>query len=162
MSREIVRMRIYGSISIIPYIISMNEQETLFQKILRREIPAEILYETEHVLAFLDINPNNSGHTLVIPKVHSRNILDIDPTSWSALTEAVRFLAPTIMQAVGATGINIMMNNEPTAGQIIFHTHIHLIPRFEGDGYEHWHGHPYTEGEMVKVAEKIRASLRGA
>jgi histidine triad (HIT) family protein len=139
----------------------MNTQaETLFQKIIRREIPAQIVYETEHVLAFLDIHPNNRGHTLVIPKQHSRNILSIDPASWGALTDAVRTLAPAIIDAVGATGINIMMNNEPDAGQIIFHTHIHLIPRFKDDGYTHWPGHPCADGELEEIAQKIRTVLQ--
>jgi len=134
----------------------MQSEDTIFSKILRREIPAEIVYEDEKVLAFLDISPNNPGHTLVIPKKPTRNLLTIDAESWANVMETVRMLAPKIKDAVGAEGINIMMNNEPVAGQIVFHAHVHIIPRFSGDGYTHWPGGEYAEGEMQKVAEKIR------
>ena len=73
--------------------------------------------------------------------------------------EAVRMLAPKIKEAVGAEGINIMMNNEPSAGQIVFHAHVHIIPRFSNDGYRHWEGHPYPEGELARVGEKIRLAV---
>lgn len=136
----------------------MNE-ETIFSGIIRREIPAEIIYETNEVLAFLDISPNNPGHALVIPKIPTRNLFTITKESWVAVSEAVRVIAPALMHAVGAEGINIMMNNEPVAGQIVFHAHVHIIPRFKEDGYRHWPGHPYQEGEMHVVAEKIRAEL---
>lgn len=135
----------------------MSQHDTLFDKIVRREIPAEIVYENDAVLAFLDINPNNPGHTLVIPKIPSGNLLTISAESWGAVMEAVRILAPRIKEAVDADGINLMMNNEPSAGQIVPYTHVHIIPRFESDGLEHWHGRPYAEGELTKVGEKIRA-----
>lgn len=135
----------------------MAHPDTIFDKIIRREIPAEIVYENDAVLAFLDINPNNPGHTLVIPKMPSGNVLTVSADSWSAVMEVVRMLTPRIKEAVGADGINLIMNNEPSAGQIVPYTHVHIIPRFEGDGYEHWHGHPYAEGEMTRVGEKIRA-----
>jgi len=135
----------------------MSIETTIFEKIINREVPAEIVYEDEHTLAFLDIAPNNPGHTLVIPKSPSRNVLEIDADTWSKVMEAVRRLTPIIKEAVGADGINLMMNNEPAAGQIVFHTHIHIIPRFDGDGYEHWSSRSYEEGEMEAVGEKIRA-----
>lgn len=138
----------------------MTDTETIFSKIIRREIPAEIVYETDEVLAFLDISPNNPGHTLVIPKTSTRNLLTIDAGSWANVMEAVRILAPKIQQAVGAEGINIIMNNEPAAGQIVFHAHVHVIPRFANDGYRHWPGHEYKEGEMAEVGEKIRESIK--
>jgi histidine triad (HIT) family protein len=134
-------------------------EETIFAKILSREIPADIVYETEHVLAFLDISPNNPGHTLVIPKEPSKNLLDITPRSWAQVMEAVRVLAPAIKAATGADGINLMMNNEPVAGQLVMHTHVHIIPRHEGDGYTHWPGHPYAAGEAAQVAANIRDAL---
>ena len=134
----------------------MSEGETIFSKIIRHEIPAEIVYEDEDVLAFLDISPNNPGHTLVIPKTPTRNLFTIDAESWAKVMEAVRLLAPKIKEAVGADGINIMMNNEHVAGQIVFHAHVHIIPRFRDDGYTHWPGGEYAEGEMQNVAQKIR------
>jgi histidine triad (HIT) family protein len=139
----------------------MTDQETIFSKIIRREIPAEIVYEDDAVLAFLDIAPNNPGHTLVIPKEPTRNMLTIDKKSWGQVMEVVRLLAPSIQEAVGADGINLIMNNESAAGQLVFHAHVHVIPRFADDGYKHWPGHDYKEGEMKSVAEKIRQSIQG-
>lgn len=137
-------------------------QETIFTKILSREVPAEIVYETPEVLAFLDIRPDNPGHTLVIPKKPSVNLLDIDPAAWAQVTEAVRVLAPILKEAVGADGINLMMNNGEAAGQLVAHTHVHLIPRFKDDGYTHWEGRPYPEGEMRRVGALIRARLEAS
>jgi histidine triad (HIT) family protein len=134
-------------------------EDTLFMKIIRREIPAEIVYEDEETLAFLDISPNNPGHTLVIPKEPSRNIFEIREASWLAVMKTVRKLAPIIRDAVAAEGINIAMNNEPAADQEIFHTHVHIIPRYQGDGVLSFTKKKYTEGEMAEVAKKIRASL---
>lgn len=139
----------------------MANAETIFSKIIRKEIPAEIVYEDDDVMAFLDISPNNPGHTLVIPKIPSHNLLTIDAESWTKVMETVRMLAPKIKEAVCADGINIMMNNEQDAGQIVFHTHVHIIPRFKNDGYKHWPGHPYGEGEMPEIGTKIRAALNG-
>lgn len=135
-------------------------EQTLFTKIINREVPAEIVYETEHALAFLDIHPTNKGHTLVVPKVWSRNMLSIEKEPWSAVMETVRYLAPRIQKALNADGINIIANCEPAAGQIIFHTHVHIIPRFEGDGFQQWNGAPYeSEKEMQQTAEDIRRTL---
>ncbi|HYF29358.1 MAG TPA: HIT family protein, partial [Candidatus Paceibacterota bacterium] len=127
-------------------------ERTIFEKIVAREIPANIVYEDEETLAFLDIAPNNPGHTLVIPKAHSRNLLDISEESWLAVMRAVRKLAPIIKEAVGADGINLAMNNEPAAGQIVFHTHVHIIPRHEGDGFTHFPAGEYGEGEASAIA----------
>lgn len=108
-------------------------QETIFSKIINKEIPANIVYEDEHTLAFLDIMPNNPGHTLVIPKKPSRNILDIDKDSFAKVMETVRLLAPKIKSAMKAEGVRISINNEPSAGQEVFHLHVHIIPMFADD-----------------------------
>jgi histidine triad (HIT) family protein len=134
-------------------------ERTVFEKIINKEIPAHIIYEDEDTLAFLDIAPNNPGHTLVIPKIHSRNLLDISDDSWIAVMKTVRKLAPIIKEAVGADGINIAMNNEPAAGQVVFHTHVHLIPRHEGDGFTHFPQGEYEPGEAEALKEKIRGMI---
>jgi histidine triad (HIT) family protein len=135
-------------------------EPTVFERIIAREIPADIVYEDEETLAFLDIAPNNPGHTLVVPKEYSRNIFDISEESWLAVMRTAHKLAPAIMKAVGADGINIAMNNEAAAGQIVFHTHVHLIPRYEGDGFKHFPPGTYPkEGEDKLIAEKIRSEL---
>lgn len=134
-------------------------ETTIFAQIIRREIPAEIIYENEATLAFLDIQPNNPGHTLVVPKDASRNIFDISEASWVEVMKTVRMLAPRIRDAVGAEGINIAMNNEQAADQAVFHSHVHIIPRYAGDGVLSFTKKSYAPGEAAAVAEKIRAFL---
>lgn len=131
----------------------------IFCKIVRGELPSFKVYEDDNVLAFLDIRPVNRGHTLVVPKRHSRNVFDVPPEDWAAITNAVRALSPVIEKAVSADGININMNNREHAGQVVDHVHVHIIPRFKGDGFKLWHQTPYKEGEAVKVQEKIKAQL---
>lgn len=131
----------------------------LFSKIIAGEIPSEKVYEDDKTYAFLDINPTNFGHTLVVPKNCSENIYDITDEDWVAIMRTVRMLAPKIKEALGAEGINIIMNNEQPAGQIVPYTHVHIIPRYKTDGFKHWKGVPYQEGEITKVGKKIRMSL---
>ncbi|MEK7568931.1 MAG: HIT family protein [Patescibacteria group bacterium] len=132
----------------------------LFCKIIAGEIPTQKVYEDEHTLAFLDIHPVNIGHTLVIPKVHHTNLYDTPDETLAHIMTVVKKLSIAIKSAMNADGINIEMNNDPVAGQIIFHTHLHIVPRFEGDGFKHWHGaRDYHEGESTEVAQKISAAL---
>lgn len=134
-------------------------EDSVFTKIIKREIPAEIVYEDEDTIAFLDISPTNPGHTLVVPKKPARNVFDIDEESWVNLYRVVRKLAPAVRDAAGAEGANIIINNEAAAGQEVFHAHVHIIPRFGNDGLKHWPKKDYKEGEKAAVAEKIRAAL---
>ncbi|HQU07851.1 MAG: hypothetical protein B7X04_02160 [Parcubacteria group bacterium 21-54-25] len=133
-------------------------EDTLFAKIIRREIPADVVYEDDETLAFLDIHPNNPGHTLVIPKEPAQNIFDISDEALSAMTRTARKIAPAIMRAVDADGMNLVMNNKKAAGQLVFHAHLHLIPRFADDGLRSWPRKEYAPGEAGAVAEKIRAA----
>lgn len=133
--------------------------DDIFEKILTGEVPAEVVYEDDLTFAFLDINPNNPGHTLVISKKHFLNIFDVDIDTFSAVMRTVHALAPVIKKAVDADGVNIHMNNDPGAGQVVPHLHVHIIPRHEGDGFTLWHGKPYEEGVGAETAAKIRAGL---
>ena len=140
-------------------IIYMNT-DCLFCKIVAGQIPSTKVYEDEHALAFLDINPVNIGHTLVIPKEHHSNLYETSDETLSHMMPIIKKLSIAIKSALSAEGINIEMNNDPVAGQIIFHTHIHIIPRFDGDGFEHWHGERnYHDGEATEVAKNIISSL---
>jgi histidine triad (HIT) family protein len=136
-------------------------EDTVFHKILRKEFPAGagLLYEDEHTYAFLDIYPNHPGHTLVIPKTPSRNILDITEPSWLAVMATVRKLAPAIMEAMHADGINIHMNNEPGGNQAVFYSHVHIIPRYLDDNFPTFPPGTYAEGEGDEVTSKILAVL---
>ena len=134
--------------------------DCLFCKIIAGEIPAQKVYEDDTVLAFLDIHPVNIGHTLVIPKTHSVNLYETPNETLAHTMVVVKKLSIAIKKAVGADGINIEMNNEPVAGQVIFHTHWHIVPRFQGDGFTHWRSpRDYNDGEAVEVAQKISLSL---
>jgi histidine triad (HIT) family protein len=133
------------------------ENDCLFCKIIRGEIPSEKIFEDEHTYAFLDIHPINKGHTLVIPKMHAENIHDISSENFCTLMETVRRLALVVKDAMSADGINIGINNGKAAGQLVFHAHAHIIPRFTGDGFLHWHGEPYKEGEIKSIKEAIVA-----
>lgn len=129
-------------------------EATIFEKIIRGEIPSYKIYEDDETFAFLDINPIAVGHTLVIPKKPTRNMLTSDAETFLNVMKSAHMLAPRIKEAVGADGINIGINNEPEAGQEVFHLHVHIIPRFTGDGHKHWGGSPYESSEVAENTQK--------
>ncbi len=132
-------------------------KDCIFCKIISREISGEIVYESADFIGLLDIKPVNLGHTLLIPKNHHETLFDLPKEILLPLGSELRMLAEKVKAATGASGINIGMNNHPTAGQVVPHAHIHIIPRFEGDGHEHWHGNrAYSKEELAGMAEKIR------
>lgn len=134
-------------------------ENCIFCKIVKGEIPSFKVYEDEHSLAFLDIHPKNQGQTLVIPKEHSENIYALSDEIMARLSLVVKKVAVAVKNGLNADGINILMNNEETAGQIIFHTHIHVVPRFRNDNFDHGPHIEYKPGEAEIVAEKIKSSL---
>lgn len=137
----------------------MQDANCLFCKIIKREIPCDFIYEDKDVFVFLDIKPLHPGHVLVLPKKHSRNILDIEDNSLVKVAIAVKKMSKVVKEAVKADGINIIVNNEPAASQLVFHSHFHVIPRYLNDGFKHWGGTPYKEGEAKITAEKIKNNL---
>lgn len=134
--------------------------DCLFCKIISGEIPSTKVYEDDRCYAFLDINPVNIGHTLLVPKTHSENLYTVEDEDIAHIATVLKKLSVAVKKAISADGINIEMNNDPVAGQLIFHAHIHIVPRFEGDGFAHWHGaRGYNDGEMKEVSEKISQAL---
>lgn len=131
----------------------------LFMKIVRRELPAHIVYEDEETLAFLDRSPNTPGHTLVIPKTPYKNVFDIDEAAWQAVMRTVRRIAPAVRDAVGAKGVHINSNHEPEAGQEVFHLHMHVIPRTDRDFSFCWPKLELSEEERTSIAESIRSQI---
>ncbi len=108
----------------------------IFCKIIAGEIPSTKIYEDEDILAILDITQTTKGHTLVIPKKHARNLLAMTPDEAALLFSKIPQLANKIVKNLNAKGMNILQNNEEIAGQSVFHTHVHLIPRYaEDDGF---------------------------
>ena len=106
----------------------------LFCKITSKKIPALIVYENDSVLAFLDIEPKALGHTLIIPKHHSSNIVDLPESSVAPLFSAVKAVANLLISRLGAEGLTIGINQGRASGQVVDHLHVHLLPRFDGDG----------------------------
>ena len=129
--------------------------DCLFCKIIAGDIPSSKIYEDEKTFAFLDINPVNPGHTIVVPKKHSRNLYDIEKNDWLAVMKTVKMLTLKIKEGMDADGISVAMSNEPSAGQTVFHTHVHIVPRIEDDGLPHWPEGTYKDGEAQEVANKI-------
>ena len=132
-------------------------ENCVFCKIVRSEIPAHIVYEDEHTLAFLDSKPNVPGHTLVIPKKHMQNIFDVDDETLARVMHAARLVTLAVRDATGALGVHINSNHGATAGQIVFH--LHIIPRHDRSEFEFW---PHSDGasaEATTIAEKIRQAF---
>lgn len=130
--------------------------DCIFCKIIAGELPSHKVYEDNDVLAFLDIHPTNPGHTLVIPKVHHKDFLDTPADLQSKLIQVIGKLAPIIMKAVGAEAFNLGVNNGAVAGQIIFHTHFHIMPRFTSDGYKLWHGKDMNSEQLAEITKNIK------
>lgn len=130
-------------------------KDCLFCKIIKGEVPSTKIYEDDEFYAFLDLHPINRGHTLVIPKKHCRNLLDFPKSEETDLMEVLKKVANAVKQGVNADGFNIGMNNGKAAGQIIYHAHFHVIPRFKNDGLKSWPNKDYKEGQMEKVKEEI-------
>ena len=106
-------------------------EETIFDKIVRGEIPAHIIYEDDATLAFLDMTPVHKGHTLVVPKVRCRNIIDCPTETVGHVYQTAQRVAQRMREVLGADGVNVHGNNEPAAGQEVMYFHVHVIPRYE-------------------------------
>ncbi len=139
----------------------MSASDCIFCKIASGEIPSYRVLETGDAVAFLDISPLAPGHTLLIPKVHCESILDAPVDVVRSLAAELPGLAASIMQATGATGLNVLQNSGKSSGQAVFHLHIHLIPRREDDrlGYR-WNAGAYAEGDAEAMLAKIVGNLR--
>lgn len=132
----------------------------IFDKILAREIPADIIYEDDHTLAFLDIKPVNQGHALVVPKTHFVNVFDGDSETLGRMMQTAQKVARALREVTNCDGVNITMNNEHAAGQEIFHAHLHIIPRFEDDGAFKGVRHlPYEAETAKRLATALREKL---
>ena len=135
------------------------DRNNIFAKILRGELPCHKVYETDKALAFMDIMPRGDGHVLVIPKTEARNILDVAPDDLADLARAVQVVARAVKEALDADGVTIQQFNESAGGQVVFHIHVHVIPRFEGVPLKPHTGQMEDPDTLARFAEKIRAVL---
>ncbi len=108
------------------------DPNNIFAKILRGELPSYKVYEDEKAVAFLDIMPRAPGHTLVLPKASARNLLDVSPDDLAHIMKVAQKIARASMQAFGAQGVTVQQFNEGAGGQVVFHLHVHVIPRQDG------------------------------
>ena len=134
-------------------------RDCIFCRIAAGEMPAVRILETPAVLAFLDIAPVYYGHTLVIPKAHHQNLLELPDELWQEMGQVCRRVAQALQATLKAPGFNIGMNNFEAAGQEVFHAHLHVIPRYHGDGLRLFPQGSYRSGEMEKTGEHLRQAL---
>ena len=131
--------------------------DCLFCKIVAGELPSEIVQEDEHTIAFMDINPWTRGHALVIPRNHSRNLYEVPDEDLARATEAAKRLALTMRGRLGCAGINLLNCCESAAWQTVFHTHIHVIPRYDDDPLRLPAGpQPADADALAAVAAELR------
>ena len=137
-----------------------QDPDCIFCKIIRGEIPCQRVFENEHLLAFLDINPLATGHTVVIPKHHAERLEDLSADQAAELARSFGRLAQAVVLIVGGEGYNILQNNGSAAGQVVPHVHFHIIPRRAGDGLGYrWNAKSAVPDELAQLSERIRTAL---
>ena len=134
------------------------QDECIFCRIVQGDLPSHKIFENDRVVAFLDINPVNPGHTLLIPKTHAERFEETSEEDVHALVDAAKLLAPAILKAVSSDAYNLTTNSGRAAGQVVFHTHVHFIPRFPSDGHEMW-GAMETTPDLAAIAGRIKEQL---
>jgi len=135
--------------------------DCIFCRIVAGEIPCSKVYEDSLFIAFLDINPVHKGHLLLVPKRHFVNMLDTPDREAEDIYKIARDLSKAVIEATGCDGVNLLQNNNAAAGQEVFHSHLHIIPRYEGDGL-HFASikKEYDDfDEMGAMADKIKGCL---
>ncbi len=135
------------------------DPNNIFAKILRGELPCHKVFEDAHTLAFLDIMPRADGHTLVIPKAPARNLFDIDPADLAAVLHSAQRIARVLREALRADGLTVQQFNEAAGGQAVFHYHMHLIPRHEGQPMRPAMTHKAPAEELAALAADLRERL---
>lgn len=142
----------------------MSHEDCIFCKIINGELPSAKVYEDEEVLAFLDLTQVTKGHTLVVPKTHTKNIYETSPEVAKELFSRIPTIANAIKDTYKPLGINLLNNNEKAAEQSVFHLHVHLIPRYgNGDGYTpNWttHTDEYTSKDLQVIAKEINSNIK--
>jgi histidine triad (HIT) family protein len=138
------------------------DPNNIFAKILRGELPAYKVYEDDRTIAFLDIMPQATGHTLVIPKSPARNILDADPDDLAYVIKIAQKIAKTAMTVFAADGVTVIQFNEPASGQTVYHLHVHVIPRQDGVALRPHGSFKEEPSVLAAQAQKLAAALKAA
>ena len=132
--------------------------DCLFCKIINGDIPSHKVYEDDRVVAFLDIHPVRIGHTLVVPKAHAEDLEGSSRDDLADVMAAVGKLMPALRSVTGAQGFNVTSNVGAVAGQAVFHTHVHIIPREHNDGLAMWPHQEVTQEELAQLAHRIASN----
>jgi histidine triad (HIT) family protein len=133
------------------------DPDCLFCKIVAGEVPATIIDEDEHTVSFMDINPATTGHSLVVPRKHSVDLFDIEPTELQAVAVAAQRLATRALERLGADGVNLLNSSRRVAWQTVFHFHIHVIPRYADDPLRlPWVPAPGDPAAIAAAASRLR------
>jgi histidine triad (HIT) family protein len=140
-------------------LMSSYDPNNIFAKILRGELPCNKVYEDARAFAFLDIMPRAPGHTLVIPKAPARNIADIAPDDFAYVMQVAQKIAKAAKTAFAADGITLQQFSEPAGGQVVFHLHVHVIPRIDGVALLPPASHKETPDALADHARRIIAAL---
>ncbi|MCF3935756.1 HIT domain-containing protein [Acuticoccus sp. M5D2P5] len=138
------------------------DPDNIFAKILKGDLPSETVYEDDATVVIMDIMPRTTGHALVLPREASRNILDISPEALAACVKTVQKVAKAAKAAYEADGVTVQHFVEGAGGQMVFHTHWHVLPRFEGVALRPHSGEMAPAEEIQAAAAKLRAALSGA
>jgi histidine triad (HIT) family protein len=135
----------------------VSDPDCIFCKIVAGEMPAQIVDEDERTIAFMDISPATRGHLLVIPRRHARDLLEIDPEDLEATVLAAQRMAKRVHERLGADGVNLLNSRGQAAWQTVFHFHVHVIPRYDGDPLRlPWEPKPGDKDEIAAVADELR------
>jgi histidine triad (HIT) family protein len=137
------------------------DNNNIFAKILRGELPSYKVFEDDKVLSFLDIMPRAAGHTLVIPKSPARTFLDIAPDDLAHLIKTTQTIARAAMKVFAADGLTIQQFNEPAGGQVVFHLHVHVIPRKTGVALKAPASFKEDPAVLAEQASRLAAALQG-
>ena len=133
--------------------------DCIFCKIIAGELPADKVYENDEFIAFQALFQVSKGHTLIVPKEHSQDVLDMNSELGKGLLELIQKIGTSTMNALGASGFNTGINTKVSAGQAVFHTHIHIIPRYDNDEMVSWPEHKTTAEDRTIFAQKIIMNL---
>ena len=135
----------------------MRKDDCIFCKIANGEIPSATLYEDEEFRVVLDLGPAAKGHALILPKDHYADLYEIDEEVAGRVFKLAKKMATKMTEALGCDGFNIVQNNKPAAGQTVFHFHMHLIPRYEGDNAEFgWNVGSLTDEDREDILAKMK------
>ena len=130
-------------------------ENCIFCMIAKKEVSSQIIYETEQIISFLDINPVAKGHCLIIPKKHYNDVFDMPDAELNKIIAASKHVSELVCKNLGATGVNLLNASGKDAQQSVFHFHMHIIPRYKDDCFDAWPKSNYNEKNIEEIRKKL-------